>query len=824
MASPAAPVARSATAGLPPAPARSQGARVRALARGPAPESPRARFDAGTLAQKLLVGLLLTIFVLGLVLTVEDKLERVGAPDVGFLIDGGVVSPTRDDASDAGVRGGGRALAVNGTPVTARDACTEQLRGLDWTLGASNVLELERPDGTVREVRLPVRPWTWHDALFTEGGSDLVGILIFAIGFTVFLLRPWEIESWALLSLASFAGGTMLTTFIPISGDQNPVASVYFRFLIGVTCYVPLHMALAYPVPHRLLVRGPWVLLAIYGAGIAQGIVNVEAWRQGFVGPFAYARVVASTVLFAAMLLFVVRCVEQAVRGRDRLVTLRARILVAGAVLGFTPIALTQFAQQVFGTLAIDPRFAHWALGIFAIALARVTLSQELLNTRITVRRALIYATVVGVLTVLAIALVSVRPYAVAALLLPLLYVWPRFDAWLDRQLYPQRARFPELLREIGNDFATCGSADEVLDELAQAPAALCDARRSVSFLLPSAHDAAEHVRTSDGVPLHGTAALADEPLVQLLRTTRKEIVRERIAVETAYANVKHECYAGFDRLRADLLLPIVEEGRVVGGLAIGPRASVDVYQEAEIHALSTAAQQAAQALLRVEATERLRARELEFADLKRFFPPQVIDTVMARGGVSELKSQRKTVTVVFADLRGFTSFSETHEPEEITATLAEYHAAMGRRIAEYGGTLEHFAGDGFIVFFNDPVDQPDHAARAVRMAIAMCDDVRRLRESWLRRGYPIDAGFGIDTGYATVGFVGYEGRRDYGVIGNVPNLAARLSDAAAGGEILITARACAELRDQFAVESVGELTLKGFAQPQPTLRVLQPR
>ena len=819
MASPAAPIARSGSSGLQSMRLRPS---VRLRAAAQAPQSPRERFAAGTLAQKGLVFLLIGIFLLGLGITIEDKLERVGAPDVGFLVDGGVVSPTRDDASDAGVRGGGRALAVNGIEVTHIDACTEQLRGLEWTPGATNVLRLERPDGSVRDIRLPVRAWTWHDALFTEGGSDLVGILIFAIGLTVFLLRPWEIESWALLALASFAGGTMLTTFVPINGDRNPAASLYFRFLIGLTCYVPFHMALAYPAPHRLLTRRSGVLPAIYGAGIAQGVMNVVAWREGFAGIFAYNRVVSSTVLFAAMLLFVVRCVEHAVRGRDRLVTLRARILLAGTVFGFTPIALIQFAQQVFGTLAIDPRFAHWALGLFALALARVTLTQELLNTRITVRRAFIYATVVGILTVLAIALVSVRPYAVAALLLPLLYLWPRFDAWLDRKLYPQRARFPELLREIGNDFATCGTADEVLDALSQAPAVLCDARSSVAFLLSSAHDGTEHVRASDGVPVRGATPLGDEPLVQLLRTTRKEIVRERIAVEPTYSNIKHECHAGFDRLRAELLLPIVEDGRVVGGLAIGPRTSGDVYQEAEIHALSTVAQQAAQALLRVEATERLRSRELEFADLKRFFPPQVIDTVMARGGASELKSQRKVVTVVFADLRGFTSFSETHEPEEVTATLAEYHAAMGRRIAEYEGTLEHFAGDGFVVFFNDPLDQPDHADRAVRMALAMCADVRRLREGWLRKGFPIDAGLGIDTGYATVGFVGYEGRRDYGVIGNVTNLAARLSDAAAGGEILITARACAALRDELPLESVGELTLKGFAQPQPTFRVLQ--
>jgi class 3 adenylate cyclase len=154
-------------------------------------------------------------------------------------------------------------------------------------------------------------------------------------------------------------------------------------------------------------------------------------------------------------------------------------------------------------------------------------------------------------------------------------------------------------------------------------------------------------------------------------------------------------------------------------------------------------------------------------------------------------------------------------------ATLAEYHAAMGKRIAEYAGTLERFAGDGFMVFFNDPVNQEDHVDRAVQMALEMRKDVRHLREEWVRKGYTIDVGMGVHTGYATCGFIGYEGRRDYGVIGNVTNLAARLSDAAGGGEILVTARVVGELRNGCRTEAAGQLSLKGFQQPQAVHRVL---
>jgi class 3 adenylate cyclase len=305
--------------------------------------------------------------------------------------------------------------------------------------------------------------------------------------------------------------------------------------------------------------------------------------------------------------------------------------------------------------------------------------------------------------------------------------------------------------------------------------------------------------------------------------TLRKEIFREQISVEPQFVNIQRECYACFDRLGAEALLPIMRDSRVIGGLAIGARERGDAWERLELEVLQTVAQQGVQALIRIEATEKLRARELEFAELGRFFPPQIIEQVMARGGAAELRSQRKLVTVFFADLRGFTSFSESVEPEEVMATLAEYHHAMGRRVTEFAGTLERFAGDGFMVFFNDPVEQDDHVERAVAMALAMHGDIARLRAGWARRRYRIDAGMGIHTGYATCGFIGYEGRRDYGVIGNVTNLAARLSDAAKGGEILVSAAVRGQLSLRMPLEPVGELELPGFHAPQPAYRLLPP-
>jgi adenylate cyclase len=205
---------------------------------------------------------------------------------------------------------------------------------------------------------------------------------------------------------------------------------------------------------------------------------------------------------------------------------------------------------------------------------------------------------------------------------------------------------------------------------------------------------------------------------------------------------------------------------------------------------------------------------------LKRFFSPQLAELIVAGGADDPLKTHRREVTVVFLDLRGFTAFAETAEPEEVMGVLREYHAEMGRLIVEHEGTLERFTGDGMMIFFNDPVEVPNPAERAIRMAVTMRDVVADLAARWRKRGWDLALGVGIAQGYATIGAIGFEGRMDYGAIGNVTNLAARLCGEAAGGQILVSARVAAAVEDLIDAEDVGPLTLKGLARPVPARSV----
>ena len=206
---------------------------------------------------------------------------------------------------------------------------------------------------------------------------------------------------------------------------------------------------------------------------------------------------------------------------------------------------------------------------------------------------------------------------------------------------------------------------------------------------------------------------------------------------------------------------------------------------------------------------------------LKRFFSPQLAELIVAGGADDPLKTHRREVIVVFLDLRGFTAFAETAEPEEVMGVLREYHAEMGKLILAHEGTLERFTGDGMMIFFNDPVPVPNPAERATRMAVAMRERVRELSAAWRKRGYDLGLGVGIAQGYATIGAIGFEGRWDYGAIGTVTNLAARLCGEAKAGQILVSSRVAGAVEDLADTEQVGPLVLRGLLKPVPTFNLL---
>jgi adenylate cyclase len=297
-------------------------------------------------------------------------------------------------------------------------------------------------------------------------------------------------------------------------------------------------------------------------------------------------------------------------------------------------------------------------------------------------------------------------------------------------------------------------------------------------------------------------------------RTTmvgRVALTGETVQIPDLVADPEYS-YGGQEIIPYGALLgvPILLEDELIGVIGVG-RTTPGLFADDEVELVRAFADEAAIAIANsrlIEAVERQRS------ELARFLSPQVAELISSEEGEQLLAGHRAYITCVFCDLRGFTSFAETAAPEDLFEVLREYHDALGRLIPQYEGTLEHFAGDGVMVFFNDPVAVADHELAAVRFALAAQERLAELGAAWRRRGIALELGVGIEAGYATLGRIGFEGRYDYGVLGSVTNLASRLSTAADGRQTLIGQRAFGTIEELVEADPVGELELKGFGRP----------
>ena len=402
----------------------------------------------------------------------------------------------------------------------------------------------------------------------------------------------------------------------------------------------------------------------------------------------------------------------------------------------------------------------------------------------------------------------------------------------LNRDL-AKRSNEVRIIQQISSEITSSLDLDEVLGIVLRAMETVLGFRHSMIFLKDLVAEKLRLVASRGYEPSGVGAEVAFGHGVVGVVAARKRMmriatiganvaylrgIRARMeAAGTAIENRDLPPVPGLAKVESQLALPLLVRDRLVGVLAVeSPK--TNAFDELDEMLLGIVANQAATAI------DNARSYQLveSLSRLKRFFSPQLAEAIVSGGADDPLKTHRRDVTVVFLDLRGFTAFAETAEPEEVMGVLREYHAEMGKLILAHEGTLERFTGDGMMIFFNDPVSVPDPAKRAVRMALEMRDRVAPLVDRWRKRGHVLDLGIGIAQGYATIGAIGFEGRWDYGAIGTVTNLAARLCAEAKPSQILVSLRVATDTEDIVETEPLGAVSLKGLAKPVVTFNVLR--
>jgi len=395
---------------------------------------------------------------------------------------------------------------------------------------------------------------------------------------------------------------------------------------------------------------------------------------------------------------------------------------------------------------------------------------------------------------------------------------------------------------------------EPVLQTLVETAARICDADKAV---IHQARDGLYWMAASFGFSQEYNDYSARNPLAPGRGTTTGRMALERRAVQIEDWLSDPEHVGGelgqLAQVRTGLAVPLFREDEIVGSFFLA-RTHVQPFTEKQIALVTTFADQAVIAMENARLLDELHQRTDQVAELnrglearvaeqveelgrvgrlKRFLAPQLAELIVSQGDEKILESHRREIVVVFCDLRGYTAFTETAEPEEVLEFLREYHGALGPLVSQFEGTLDQFSGDGIMVFFNDPVPIPDPAERAVKMAVAMREAAGTLIADWRRRDRELGFGAGIAQGYATLGQIGFAERSGYTAIGTVCNLAARLCAEARDGQILIAGRVAAAVEKVMALEDLGSLALKGLTQPvsafnvplaasQPALRVIE--
>lgn len=694
-------------------------------------------------------------------------------------------------AKDAGLRAGDTIIGVNGARC---NTYFQFQKSLNRASGDQNMYEVER-DGRIIMLTVPNSVLGFGKAFTKFGFTMLLGTLFFILGAVVFFMKPATPPSWAFLIMMFNAGIYIMFTFVSKLSPEW-LGSV-FLFSAAFLPAAVLHLAQTFP-EERTWRKNSYLPLAIPYVFSFLLFITMRFYAPIFMDVPVFLKQLTTIYLALSLFAFLASTVSTFLRATS-IARIRSKVILTGAAIAIS-VPLVDVLTFMFLNLTLVP---HPALNLpfyvfFPLSIAYAIAKHNLFDVDVYIKRAVGYGIMTAIVGLTYFSLqVGVRtafepvfgehsekiyPILFAVLVVFLFNPLNRtVQTAVDKLFYRKKFDYKDTVTKVSNALTSMLDLNEVIRKLINTARLEMFIDRAGVLILDDRKKECQTMFIGDEneevKPNENECIQYDDPFINVLTKNKKLVTVYDINEDPHYRDIRETCSERFQRMGVSMVLPLVYQGEVKGALALGYKKSGHFYTREDIDLLSTLANSGAVAIENAKLVDQIKKEEIIRTNLSRYLSPQVVEDIIHKDVEVNLGGDRKTVTILFMDLIGFTSLSEKLQPEEVVSILNEYFTEMSKGIFKWQGTLDKFAGDQIMAFWGAPFPQPNHAELAVQCALDVSRRLDGLQKKWGEEGKPVlNCGIGINTGEVLVGNIGVEGMKmDYTVIGDTVNLAARV-------------------------------------------------
>ncbi len=759
----------------------------------------------------------------------------INKPFPGFLIYEppivGSISVPGWPGKDAGLSFLEKVISVDGHPVKRGQEVVSIARSKPV---GTPILYQVKNKGSHREVTVRTAVFSARDFFLAFLITFIGGLILFILGIIVVLIKPNIKPSWVFLALCLGLGGYMVTSF----EIMTTYSMLNFHYLMLAVMPAPFfHLAFIFPDRKKIIDRFPWLEYAIYlPAVILGGLSQFYFFLPGrFEAKFhlwlqSYRLLVTPASIYRlAGVITLVGCVAHSFyKASTPSARQRAKIILLGCTIAFLPSAVIMMGFYLF-KVNFPWNFLVLFVIFFPAAIAYSIIRHNLFDADAIIRRTIGYALVTAVLIGIYLLfgiffnvfagqyqISQSRGFPILFTLLIILILNPlrdRIQSLVDRLFFRKEYDSKLIINRLGTAMTSLMDLPQILRQMVTTFTREMFIDNSAVLLLDNSGTTYQ-VRLSEGdkrFRMEGVSFQKTDPLSQVIENEKKEITKYDVLEDPKYKSICLDCAQNFSTLYASLIVPMLLKGEVIGFLSLGEKKSGKSYNREDVDLLRTLASQGAVAIENARMADQMKAEEAVRANLARYLSPQIVDQIIKNDVQVNLGGDRKKVTVLFSDIRNFTSISETMKPEQLVEFLNEYFTEMARVIFDNRGSLDKYIGDAIVAVFGSLIPLENPAEAAVQASIEMMREMVRLNERWKDRyGFNMEMGIGINTGEVFLGNIGSPERMEFTVIGDTVNTASRFSSLAKGRQILMTRETLTDLSPDLKYAALPPTRVKG--------------